>query len=403
MPVNALLSHLERLQPEALQWLERMVRINSFTANRDGVIEVGKVTAECFESLGFVSEFVRSTVPEQGDHLFLRRAREGAPRVLLVTHLDTVFPPEEEERNDFHWQLSPAEGRIYGPGSIDIKGGTVLIWMMLHALREHAPEVFEKTDWTIAANAAEEVLSKDFAEQTTRRCPPGVAAVLVYEGGPFIEGEYQLVTARKGRAEYRLEAHGRGAHAGSAFADGVNAILSIADVAKAVAALSDETRSLTVNVATIAGGTVLNRVPHEASIELEMRAYEPEVLSQAGEAVMQMRRPMNGREAAIETSCLGKSPGWPADERTLGLAHHFVQAAEQLGLRVKLTKRGGLSDANYLCHLGPTLDGLGPSGGNAHCSERSADGTKVPEYLEPASLVPKAAINVLALMRLLAP
>jgi glutamate carboxypeptidase len=78
-----------------------------------------------------------------------------------------------------------------------------------------------------------------------------------------------------------------------------------------------------------------------------------------------------------------------------------VQAAEQLGLRTKLTKRGGLSDANYLCHLGPTLDGLGPNGANAHCSERSADGTKIPEYLEPASLVPKAAMNVLALMRLL--
>jgi glutamate carboxypeptidase len=60
-----------------------------------------------------------------------------------------------------------------------------------------------------------------------------------------------------------------------------------------------------------------------------------------------------------------------------------------------------LSDANYLCHLGPTLDGLGPGGANAHCSERSADGSKTPEYVEPDSFVPKTALNVLALLRLL--
>ena len=63
-------------------------------------------------------------------------------------------------------------------------------------------------------------------------------------------------------------------------------------------------------------------------------------------------------------------------------------------------QRGGLSDANYLCDLGPTLDGLGPSGANAHASERSADGTKVPEYVDVPSFVPKAALNALAIVAL---
>ena len=63
-------------------------------------------------------------------------------------------------------------------------------------------------------------------------------------------------------------------------------------------------------------------------------------------------------------------------------------------------KRGGLSDANYLCGIGPTLDGLGPAGANAHCSEHATDGSKVPEYVEITSFVPKAMLNLTAIRRL---
>ena len=73
------------------------------------------------------------------------------------------------------------------------------------------------------------------------------------------------------------------------------------------------------------------------------------------------------------------------------------EAAAKMGLKALSVPRGGLSDANHLWRLGPTLDGLGPSGGNAHCSERSADGSKLPEYLEAGTLAPKAVMNALAL------
>ena len=71
-----------------------------------------------------------------------------------------------------------------------------------------------------------------------------------------------------------------------------------------------------------------------------------------------------------------------------------------MGLTTVSVPRGGLSDANHLSHLGPTLDGLGPFGGNAHCSERSDDGSKLPEFVEPESLVAKAVMNALALMEM---
>jgi glutamate carboxypeptidase len=393
---DRLRSHLNRLLPEALSWLEKMVGVNSFTANPDGVNALGKLTAECFADLGFIAEHIPSKDTGHGSHLFLSRGNAEQKPVLLVTHLDTVFPPEEEVANAFRWEPSPAERRIYGPGTVDIKGGTALIWLMLQAMRECQPTLFESTRWMIAANSSEEVRSTDFARCVSEGCPAGARAVLVFEGGPRSGEEWHIVTSRKGRAEYRINAVGKAAHAGSSHADGINAIVALCQPVMAAAALTDPVQDLTVNVARISGGTVLNRVPHEAWAELEMRAFDPQILKGAGDAIVALSSSKAGA-AGISVSCLGISPAWKEDSAAAVLAQHWHHAAASLGRQLRSVSRGGLSDANYLCHLGPTLDGLGPSGGNAHCSERTADGSKLPEYVETDSFVPRALLNLLAL------
>jgi glutamate carboxypeptidase len=151
-----------------------------------------------------------------------------------------------------------------------------------------------------------------------------------------------------------------------------------------------------VNIGTISGGTVVNRVPHEAELRLEMRAFEPGVFDDTEAGLMALTGPCpEVPGTTITVTRTGKTPPWPEDEATAGLLLLAQAAAGRLGLTMQAEHRGGLSDANYLCHLGPTLDGLGPSGAFAHCSERSADGSKTPEYVEPGSLVPKAALSVL--------
>jgi glutamate carboxypeptidase len=390
--------------PEALDWLKRMVEINSFTANATGINALARVTAACFEPLGFTPQFVESTNPEYGTHLFLERTPTqsggGGLPVVLVTHLDTVFPPEEEKRNHFHWHLVPEEGRIYGPGTVDNKGGTVLIWMMLQVMKETLPEIFERTHWLIAANAAEEVIGSDFAERTRDFAKQGAKAVLVFEGGPREGADYHLVTSRKGRAEYRITCTGRAAHAGSTHAEGINAVVELAQILPAVAALTDYTRDITVNVASIRGGTVLNRVPHEAVVDLEIRAFDPNVMREV-ESQLAVMAGLTAAGANIAVDCLGRTPGWPGGVETLSLVQHWETAAAAMGLRVLPVPRGGLSDANYLCGLGPTLDALGPYGANAHCSEWGADASKRPEFVAFDSFAPKAVMNVLALADLL--
>jgi glutamate carboxypeptidase len=386
--------------PDAIELLRRLVAVNSFTTNASGVDAVAGITAEAFASLGFHPESIASAARGSGNHLFLTRTGSGGGcPVVLVTHSDTVFPAEEEIRNNFHWDERPEEGRIYGPGTIDNKGGTALIWLTLSLLQENAPDFFAKTSWLVAANAAEEVTGDDFAGAVTALCAGKARAVLVFEGGPVDEQGWHLVTSRKGRSTWKLTAAGRASHAGSNHAGGVNAIEALVRVLPDIAAQTDRSEGVTVNIGSFHGGTVVNRVPHEAFAEWECRAVDPGALQKA-DAFFATLSATTEAGAVLTSTRTGHTAAWPGGEAAASLYRRWEEAAAMIGLTTVPVARGGLSDANHLSHLGPTLDGLGPSGANDHCSERSPDGGRLPEYLETESLVPKAVMNALALLSL---
>lgn len=383
---------------DAIELLQRLVAVNSFTTNAAGVDEVARITAAAFAPLGFEAQMIPCETAGAGHHLFLSRPGSGSTSpIVLVTHSDTVFPPEEEIQNDFRWDERPDEGRIYGPGTIDNKGGTVLILMILEILREHAPEFFEKTSWIVASNAAEEVTGDDFARAATTLCGGAARAVLVFEGGPVDEQGWHIVTSRKGRSTWKLSAAGRAAHAGSQHHEGINAIDALVAVLPDIAAQTSVSEDRTVNIGHLYGGTVVNRVPHEAFAEWECRATSPEALRRADDYFAGLSG-TTATGAVLTATRTGFTTPWPGGEGAAALYRHWEKAAAAIGLTTVSVPRGGLSDANHLSLLGPTLDGLGPFGGNAHCSERTADGSKLPEYVDPASFVPKAVMNALALL-----
>src|SRR3989440_8436101 len=153
---------LEQHLPAAVEFLRQTVGINSYTTNRQGVERVAQLTARQFEALGFTAETVPSTDPAFAGHLVLTRRGKGKHNLALISHLDTVFPPEEEERNNFHWQ--PEGDRIFGPGTQDIKGGTAMMWLIVMALRANAPIVFEEMTWNLLLNSSEERFSPGFGD-----------------------------------------------------------------------------------------------------------------------------------------------------------------------------------------------------------------------------------------------
>lgn len=390
--------------PATLEMLRQMVGINSYTGNPQGVDRLGRVTAECFAPLGFAAEFVPSTYPAWGAHLVLTRRGRSAKSIALVSHLDTVFPPDEETRNNFRWQR---EGdRIFGPGTQDIKGGTAMMWLVLSALRAQAPEVFEEVTWKLLWNSSEEQFSPDFGEMCRSRFDGETLAALVFEAEGRLDRERLLVVARKGRATWRVTVSGRGSHAGGKHSQGANAIVQLGQTVQRIAALTDYSRELTFNVGAVNGGTVLNRVPHEAVAEGELRAFSPEACARGKAALLALagpgdvRSPADGFPCQVKVEILSECSPWPRNPATDRLFEFWQRAGDELGIPTSQQERGGLSDGNFLWDAVPTLDGLGPWGDNDHCSERSADGSKLPEYVEVSSFVPKAMLNVRALLNL---
>ncbi len=410
-PIEKIQAALTQKMPAYLDIFRQMVEINSFSTNTQGVNQLAEYTAGVFASLGFKAEFVPSADPTFGNHLFMTRAATHGPAsmqpgtIALVAHLDTVFSAEEETLNDFHWRIQGE--RVYGPGTVDIKGGTVMMWMVLEMLQEFFPALFSSVNWLLAWDASEEVLGEDFNQQLLARLPKDSLACLVFEGGTPNPQGYPLVVARKGRGSYRIQVEGRSAHAGNYHAQGANAIVQLAHTVLQLADITDYERQLTVNVGKISGGTVVNRVPHHAQAKVEMRVFSPQVFQEAHQRILALDgtstvSSQDGYPCKVSVQAGRLSSPWPRNTQTDALFATWQGAASQLGIQVIPEQRGGLSDGNMLWQHVPTLDGLGPSGANAHCSERSIDGTKDQEYAELPSFIPKALINTLAIAELIA-
>lgn len=391
-----------------LEMLRQWVAINSYTANPAGVNQLGDLTAEAFAPLGFQAERVQALDPNHGQHLLLRRTparqEENTPTLALISHLDTVFSPEEEQQNDFTWRRDGK--RIYGPGTVDIKGGTLLIFMLLEGLQRLAPGLYETVDWLVALDAAEEVLSENFGKLCLERLPNSTRACLVFEGGTISSKGFPIVVGRKGLAIFRVGVEGRSAHSGNAHASGANALVQLSHTIQQIAGFTDYAQDITFNIGLAQGGSATNRVPHSAEAQVEMRAFQPAVF-EAGLARMLALDGMSqvssadGYPCRVNIQVTRRTMPWPRNPGSERLFAVWEQAGRQLGLRAIPEQRGGLSDGNHLWATFPTIDGLGPSGGNAHCSERTPDGSKDQEYLLVNSIVPKATLNFLAILELL--
>ena len=398
--------HLE----DYLDILQQMVSINSFTTNGEGVNQLGEFTAQIFSRLGFEALFVPSIQPNFGNHLFLFHPADqnskasSLPSLALISHLDTVFSPEEERANYFSWRR---EGnRIYGPGTIDIKGGTVMMLMVLETLQKFEPDLFNRIHWYLCLNASEEVLSLDFSQACLQRLPQDTLACLIFEAGNIENDQFKLVVARKGRAYFKIKSTGRSAHSGNAHQSGANAIVQLAEFIPRIASMTDYDHQITFNVGTIKGGSVVNRVPHYAEAEIEMRAFSPQTFNLGVKQVLDLDgsssvSSYDGFPCSINVEVLESTQPWPSNPATERLYQHWQNTAKELGFEVIPEQRGGLSDGNLLWNYFPTLDGLGPAGDNAHCSEQDPQSGKEQEYVSIRSFIPKAVLNIASLVNLI--
>jgi glutamate carboxypeptidase len=283
----------------------------------------------------------------EGEHVRADFAGAGTP-LLLLGHLDTVWP--RGTLASLPWRVS--EGRAWGPGVYDMKGGLVVLLEAIRRARDRrALRVFLTADEEIGSPTAREPLA---------RAADGIAAAFVCEP-PTDAGN--LKTARKGLGRFRLRIRGRAAHAGHA-ADGVSAVQELAHQVLRLHDLNDGERGISVNVGVVSGGTRENVVAAEAEALVDVRVERAEDCARV-ESLLALGPELDGATYEL-------TGGWtrPPLERSAGAALLFEQARRHgraLGLDLHESSAAGGSDGNLVGALGvPVLDGLGAEGSGAH-------------------------------------
>ncbi|MCD0451465.1 M20 family metallopeptidase [Actinocorallia sp. API 0066] len=294
-----------------------------------------------------------------GEHL---RWGPERPRVLLLGHYDTVWPVGTLAR----WPFTVTGHRATGPGCFDMKAGIVQLFHALSVLPSlEGIGVLVTSDEETGSET-----SRDLIEDTASEA----AAVLVAE--PSADGA--LKTSRKGLARYEMAIVGKAAHTGLDPERGVNAALELAHQIQAVAGLAAPSRGTTVTPSVCRAGTTVNTVPADASLAVDVRAFDAAELERI-DRWMRFRRPvLPGARLEVRA---GPRRGPLPRSASFGLFQRAAGAAADLGMpTLREAAVGGGSDGNLTASLGvPTLDGLGAVGGGAHAEGEWVDLRTLPE------------------------
>jgi glutamate carboxypeptidase len=254
-----------------------------------------------------------------------------------------------------------ADGKIFGPGVLDMKAGIVISFAAIEELRKSGEL---KRPVTLLCTSDEEIgsqSSRKYIEQHARES----GLVLVMESA-MPDGS--LKTWRKGVGEFHVKVKGRAAHAGGDHEKGRNAIEEMAHQVVAIQKLTDYSRGTTLNVGVIHGGTVSNVVAEEAVIQVDVRVMQPGEWGRLESEMKKLKPVLEG--TSIEISGGLNRPPMPFDETMKATFAKAQAIAAGIGLELKSGGTGGASDANFIAPLGiPVLDGMGAIGEGYH-SER---------------------------------
>jgi len=363
---------LEDHLSEYLDRLASLVNVDCGTSNKPGVDHAGHIFRGYLQEAGFA--LTEYPLEQYGDCCLASLRGDGSARILLIGHLDTVFPVGTAAARP----LRSDQQHLLGPGVCDMKAGLLTGLYALRALQQVNFTDFAQIDFFL--NTDEEI---DSPASRSLYLPTAVQAdvALVLESARM-NGD--IVSARKGGGNYRIQVHGRQAHAGVEIEKGANAILELTHCIQEISALNGWRPGTTVNVGLAGGGIRPNVVPDDAWAEIDVRF----VTVADGLALDQSIRQIASQTHIAGTRTevvggIGKNPM----EKTAASTYlvELVQGvAKQIGLRFSDVQTGGTSDGNYISGAGiPTLDGLGPIGGLDHSPY---------EYIEEKSIVSRTAL-----------
>lgn len=361
--------------PQMLQLLEQLVNIDSGSYDAEGVNAVAAVLTEKLQAQGFA---LRShQVAQRGDLWVAERHDGGHGRLVILGHLDTVWPKGTAAQWPFQMLSS---GLATGPGVGDMKGGLVMALFALLALREHsAPETKLESIKFILVPDEElgSVGSRTLIEQEAQTAD----VVLVLEPGRAGGG---IVTARGALGAYFMHATGCSAHCASNYLKGASALRELACKVEALDGLSQPEEGVVVNVGTLQGGTARQVVPGEAHMAIDVRARTQDQANQLQREIARIAQERRNERVEVQLSGQLTRPAF-TNTHNRALMQAAQALADALSVKVfEVPPVGGGSDGNFTAAMGiPTLDGLGPVCHDI-CSRK--------ETIEVQSLVERGAL-----------
>ena len=360
-------------QHELLQRLQLLVNIDSGTGQIAGVNSIMSYLERWLGDIGFAVSLHHSDA--FGNNLVARRQGKGHLRLLLVGHVDTVYPRGAVSAQPFHIR----DGMAFGPGVIDMKSGVLMGVQILQALMETGFE--EYGELIIVFNNDEEVGSAGSAT-LLREVAPEVDVGLVLEPSRSIE----IVTkARKGAEKYVMDVVGVPAHSGAEPNRGRSAVIELAHKMIAIHHLNSVYPGVTFNVTRISSSEQLNVVPDSARCHISVRAYTQHGLDLAATVLDQIAAGCSIPDTQTRLTRIRGRTAYEATPEVLRLLEIAQTEARGLGIDLVAERKGGVSDANLLMEVGiPTLDSLGPIGGGMHDLKR--------EYLRVDSIPIRGAL-----------
>ena len=364
-----------------LALLREAVNMDSGSYDKAGVEAVGQRFIEFFAQHGLVT--AREAHERFGDaiHVRLDDTRANEKPIVLMGHRDTVFPKGEASRRPFRID----NGRAYGPGVSDMKGGLVINAFVLAAFKHFGGAPAPLAGLITSDEEIASPSSRPIIERVARQ------ARCVFNSEPGRPGG-AVVTGRKGGVFLWFEVQGRAAHSGGSFEKGISAIGELAHKVVAMHGLTDLQRGITVNVGIVKGGQSVNTTAPQAEGQIDLRYVDPGDRAKALAALQAIIDGATVPGASAKLEIRGEFLPLNATPAAEALFATYRAAAADAGLRVEGEFAGGCADSGFTAAVGcPTLCATGPVGGNAHTPE---------EYLEIDSLVPRAQALALAILRL---
>jgi glutamate carboxypeptidase len=376
-----ILQRAEHHKAAAIKLWERLVNIDSGTGDAEGMRAIGGIATEELRALGATMETVPSPPPAAGDNIVATFTGSGKGKVLLMAHMDTVFPRGTAAARPFR-----IEGALaFGPGVSDDKGGIVVALTTLKILSDLKSTNYARL--TLLLNPNEETGSRG-SRSLIERLAREHDVTLNLEGGRPGDG---VVIWRKGSGTIRVEVKGRAAHAGDP-SRGRNAAMELAHQILQLSKLADPAKGTTISFTVLKAGDRKNVIPDAAVAEGDIRVLVTEEFDRVERELAEVAKNKLIPDTEVTTSVSRGFPVMAQNAQIDQLAARAQRIYGEIGRTLKLEGSAGAADSSLAAGVfKPTLDGLSVIGGNAHTDR---------EYAEVESLVPRLYLLTRMVMEL---